>query len=68
MCSNLMNDKIKSMLDNKCPQCKSTAGDIISCFPIITQEQVEIDMYCNNCGCACTIFCVLTGTKFKPNI
>jgi hypothetical protein len=63
-----MDENLLKMLNQECPQCKSTSGDIMSYMPIIENNTLEIEIECDNCGCHGKFVGALTTTEFKPNI
>ncbi len=44
-----MKEEILKMVDQECPQCKSS-GDVISYMPIIEDKNIVIELECENCG------------------
>jgi len=59
-----------SMLNQKCPQCKSSVGDIISYMPIIQDNTsfMEIEIECERCGCYGKFITNIQSYIFKPSI
>lgn len=64
----IIDPNIIKMINQDCPQCKRTAGDIISYMPIITDNKLEIEIECESCGCYAKFTCSIESTLFKPSI
>lgn len=53
--------EIMYMLLQDCPKCKSTGGDIITYTPIVTYDEMETEIVCENCGYTVHIFSRITA-------